>query len=522
MALDAVHEGNCLREQGNLEAALQCFKMAMSLDAECAEAYNYSAVVYFLKGMLAEAEACYGRALELRSDYAEALSNMANLLNVQGKISESYNYYSRALEIRPDLVHARSNFLLSMNYNPDVTQEEIYLQSLKWEQCHLGRLKAMTRKTSKCLNRPGKLRIGYVSPDFRTHSVSYFIEPLLRAHDRNKYEIFCYSDVTCPDNVTCRLKAICTEWRDIARMTDYEVISQIIDDEIQILIDMTGHTGKNRLSVFMAKPAPVQVSWLGYPNTTGLSSMDYRLSDKIADPEGESDRWYTERIVRLKHGFLCYAPPIDAPPVVNRPFYKNGFITFGSFNSLPKLSPLLISVWSQILIKVENSSLLLKSRFFTDTSLRENYLNQFSLHGIKRDRIKLLSAEPDTKRHLEKYSEMDIALDTFPYNGTTTTCEALWMGVPVVTICGNRHAGRVGASILHRVGLNALIANDIDAYVDIAISLANDHKYFSKLSRNMRWRVLKSPLCDSGRFAYAVEKEFTDMWSFLKRNNISV
>lgn len=522
LALDAVNEGNRFREQGNLEVALHCFEKAMTIDPECAEAYNYAAVVCFLKGMIAEAEDYYGRALELRSDYAEAFNNKANLLNVQGKIAESNHYYSRALEIRPDLAHARSNFLLSMNYNPDVTQEEIYLQSLKWEQCHLDRTKMMIRKTFKFSTSPEKLRIGYVSPDFRTHSVSCFFEPLLRAHDRNKFDIYCYSDVISPDDTSRRLQTICKEWRDIAGMTDEDVTHLIIDDGIHILIDMTGHTGKNRLSMFMTRPAPVQVSWLGYPNTTGLSSMDYRLSDELADPENESGRWYTERIVRLKHGFLSYAPPIDAPPVANRPVNKNGFITFGSFNNLPKLSPSLVSVWSQILNKVEGSSMLLKSRFFADSSLREHYFNQFLSHGINKHRIKLLPAEPDTRRHLEKYSEMDIALDTFPYNGTTTTCEALWMGVPVVTLRGNRHAGRVGASILHRVGFNVLIAEDIDAYVKIVEKLANDRKYFSKICRNMRWRVLNSPLCDSGRFANTVEKAFTGMWSCWKLNNLSV
>lgn len=508
-ALHIVAEGKRLRSLGNLDLALDAFSFALKIDPDCAEAYNYSAVVYFERGRLTEAERLYDRALEIRENYAEALNNKANLLNVQGRIVESYNCYAKAVAIRPELFQIRSNLLLSMNYNPLLYQQEIYEESLKWESCQPSIVTRFIHPKSQLSISPKKIRIGYVSPDFRCHSVAYFLEPLLKNHDKNCFEIFCYSDVVRHDATTTRFRSYADVWQDTHEMNDDELAQCIYHDDVHILVDLTGHTANNRLRVFAAKPAPVQVSWLGYPNTTGLSTIDYRITDDIADPEG-ADCFYSEKLMRLASGFLCYLPPKDAPPVSERPHIRNRFITFGSFNSIPKISPELVAVWAAVLKRVKGSEILLKSKYLADPTIRSRCLGLFAEFGIRPERIKLLGAEPSMNEHLNRYAEMDIALDTFPYNGTTTTCEALWMGVPVVTLKGDRHSGRVGASILSHVGLNEFIAVSSDEYVNIAVRAA--HNIDSLVLNSVRERLLASPLCNGDLFARSFESALRDMW----------
>lgn len=507
--MQIVAAGKLLRAQGKLDMALDAFSSALEIDPDCAEAYNYSAVVFFDRGRLAEAERFYKRALEIRENYAEALNNMANLLNVQGRIAESYNSYAKAVAIRPDLFQIRSNLLLSMNYNPSLSQQDIYEESLKWESCQPSIVTRFIHPKSQLSIAPKKIRIGYVSPDFRCHSVAYFLEPLLKNHDKNCFEIFCYSDVVRHDGTTARFRSYADVWQDTHEMNDDELAQCIYHDDVHILVDLTGHTAKNRLGVFAAKPAPVQVSWLGYPNTTGLSTVDYRITDDIADPE-DDDNFYTEKLIRLSSGFICYQPPKDTPPVSERPFIRNQFITFGSFNNLPKISPKLVAVWAEILKRVSGSTIMLKSKYLTDTMIRNRYLGLFAELGIRPERIKLLGAEPSMNEHLNRYSDMDIALDTFPYNGTTTTCESLLMGVPVVTVKGDRHASRVGASILSHVGLNEFIAVSSDDYVNIAVCVAQN---IDSLVRNsVKELLLASSLCNGDLFARSFESALCDMW----------
>ena len=265
------------------------------------------------------------------------------------------------------------------------------------------------------------------------------------AHDRNEVEIFCYAEVKRPDRMTAKIRGLADQWRSTVGMGDDALARRIFEDRIDILVDLAGHTANSRLKVFARKPAPVQVTWLGYPGTTGLPVMDYRLTDEITDPEGDGDQYYTETRVRLKDGFLCYLPPDDAPAVSSPPVLKSGGITFGSFNNLAKVNEKVVDLWSRILCRVPGSSLLLKSKPLADKPTQRRYIDLFIKNGVMPDQIKMLSATASIPEHLACYDRVDIGLDPFPYNGATTTCEALWMGVPVVVLRGDRHAGRVGA-----------------------------------------------------------------------------
>ena len=356
-----------------------------------------------------------------------------------------------------------------------------------------------------------RLRVGYISRDFTTHSVAYFLEPLLANHDRAAFEIFCYSDVERPDATTARLRTYTDHWCSIVGQSDDAVTGKIRGDAIDILVDLAGHSKGNRLLVFARRAAPVQVTWLGYPNTTGLRSMDYRVTDEISDPTGVAEKLATETLIRLPGGFICYRPASETPELLDPPSRVNGAITFGNFNSIAKLTPEIISLWSQLLNRIPGSKLLLKSNGLGDEVLRARILGNFETGGIDPTRIELLGWTTSTYFHLALYNKIDIALDTSPYNGTTTTCEALWMGVPVVTLVGDRHAARVGASILTQIDMTDCIALNEAAYVDIAFSLANDPEKLNLIRRSCREKLRSSPLMDEAGFARQMEAAFHTM-----------
>src|SRR5262249_25869327 len=301
------------------------------------------------------------------------------------------------------------------------------------------------------------LRIGYVSPDFRQHSVAYFLEPLLRGHDRQQVEVFCYGDVARPDSVTTHLQELADHWLVTVGTSHQALAERIRTDRIDILVDVAGHTAGNRLLVFARKPAPVQVTWLGYPNTTGLKAIDYRLVDAVTDPAGEADAWASESLVRLEGGFLCYGALTDAPAPTLPPCLGTGTITFGSFNNPAKVSAATFDAWAKLLSRLPQARLLLKGTPFADAATRALFLARLDERGVAAERVDLMGSVSSATQHLALYHRMDIALDPFPFNGTTTTCEALWMGVPVITLRGHRHAGRVGASLLTQIGLTDLI-----------------------------------------------------------------
>jgi predicted O-linked N-acetylglucosamine transferase (SPINDLY family) len=335
---------------------------------------------------------------------------------------------------------------------------------------------------------------------------------LLERHDHRQFEVFCYSNWPRADAITARFRSSADHWKEISRLNDQQAAKLIRADAIDILVDLSGHTGLNRLLVFAQKPAPVQVSYLGYPGTTGLGTIDYRLTDDLADPVGLTDQFHTEALHRLPHTNWCFAESGDSPPVEPQPATRQGHLTFGSFNNLAKVTGAMLQVWASILRQVSGSRLLLKAAAFGSAGAQERVRQSFAAQGIDVSRLSLYGPQPDHSAHLALYGQMDIALDTFPYHGTTTTCDALWMGVPVITLAGQTHVSRVGLSLLSNIGLPELVAFTPDQYVQIAVELAKDPNRMDALRRGMRARMLASPLMDAAAFARDMEAAYRQMW----------
>ncbi|MDH5189019.1 MAG: tetratricopeptide repeat protein [Rhodospirillaceae bacterium] len=495
--------GAAFKDMGKLDDAIASYHKALAIKPDDAEAHNNLGIAYKDLGRTDEAMSSYGKAIAINPDYAEAHNNLGVVFKDTGRLDDAIASYRKALAIKPDFAEAHSNLLMTLNYDAKVKEVDIVEESRNWNQRHTLEL-AKTQDHDNDQSPDRRLRIGYVSSDLRQHSVSYFFEPLLAAHDPSIVETFCYAGVAVPDSTTRRLEKFADNWRWTVGMSNDALAEKIRSDGIDILIDLSGHTAGNRLLVFAQKPAPVQATWLGYPNTTGLEAMDYRIVDAVTDPENMA----IETLVRLKNGFLCYRPPDNAPNVTHR--HTNDPLTFGSFNNTAKISAPCIELWSQILTKVPDSNLLLKSKQFSDASTRELYRNRFADHGIDPERLDIRGNIKTVKSHLDAYSLVDVCLDSFPYNGTTTTCEALWMGVPVVTLCGDDHRSRVGASILKRVGLDDCVAENAQSYVTIAAELARDTSRRMELRAGMRDNM--STLCDGVSFAREMEKAYRSMW----------
>jgi predicted O-linked N-acetylglucosamine transferase (SPINDLY family) len=353
-----------------------------------------------------------------------------------------------------------------------------------------------------------RLRVGYISPDFRRGPLAAFIEPVLAAHDPSQVEVFAYAELARADEVTERLQSLVHSWRRTRDGGDDQVADQIRADKIDILVDLAGHTANHRLGVFARKPAPVQVTYLGYAGTTGLGTVDFRLTDAIADPAGEPAH-HVEEVVRLPGCFCCYAPPTDAPEI--GPYTEHHPVTFGSPHKLIKLNDRVIELWARVLQVVPNSRLLLCRNTLNGETLTY-WRRRVESHGIAHDRVELRQAVQSAEGYLATYQEMDVLLDVFPWTGHAVTCEALWMGVPVVTLLGDRFAGRMSASVLTSLGLTDLVATNADQYVTIAARLANDRSGLARLRSELRERMRESPLCDAGRFTKGLEESYRWMW----------
>ncbi|NVL89828.1 MAG: tetratricopeptide repeat protein, partial [Desulfobacterales bacterium] len=495
-----------------LDEAISSYQKAIQLKADYVIAYNNLGAAFNGQGKLGEAVSCYQKALQLNSDYAEAYNNLGNAFKDQGRLDEAVSSYQKALQLKPDFAVAHSNLLFSLHYNSSIDTVQLFTEHQQWAAQHAAPLAATIRPHLNKKSPDRRLRVGYVSPDFCMHSVAYFIEAILASHDCSAFEVFCYSDVVGPDTVTDRFKGLASCWRDIVGMSDEQVADLIRDDQIDILVDLAGHTAYNRMLMFARKPAPVQVTYLGYPNTTGLPIMDYRITDTWADPLHKTDRYHTEKLVRLPHGFLCYNPPNDVPEVGKLPAVERGRVTFASFNNLSKVTPEVVALWSSIMTAIPNARLIMKSRALADTGTRQRLQAMFAQNAVSTDRIKLIGFLPPFAEHLSLYNEVDIGLDTFPYNGTTTTCEAVWMGVPVIVLAGDYHASRVGVSLLSNIGLTDLITETSDAYVDTAVRLAGDLNWLQQMRTNLRHMITRSNLTDAQRFTGSLEDAYRQMW----------
>lgn len=503
--------GNALGDLSLKEEAIGCFRDAVAAAPEYADAYyNWGSLCVRL-GQLREAADKFRAALAIDPHLAEAESGLAWALRDLGRTEEAVEACRRALQLRPEDADTHSQLLFSLLHLSAVDPRQVFDEHRDWERRHAARYSLNVAMHGNLREPQRRLRVGYVSGDFRRHSVAQFFEPVLARHDRGGFEIFCYYNLDFVDATTQRLRRHADRWRDISSLGDDEVADLVLSDGVDILVDLSGHTKNNRLLVFARKPAPVQITWLGYPNTTGLASLDYRISDAIADPPG-AESLASETLLHLPCGFLCYQPPSEAPAVEASPASTAGYVTFGSFNSLAKVNAEVIGLWQRILAAVPRSRLLVKAQSIVDPYSRVACVERLVAQGIPPDSLDCALGTGTLAEHLAAYHKVDIALDPFPYNGTTTTCEALWMGVPVVTLAGNHHAGRVGASLLTRVGMEDMIARTPDDYLDTAIALARDPARLSALRAGMRDRLAASPLMDAFKFTRSLEHAYRSVW----------
>jgi protein O-GlcNAc transferase len=505
--------GNSFLKRGETDNAIINYQKALEINPDSAEVYFSLGNIFREKQDFNNAIACYQKVIEIDPTNSLVYNNLAVALKEIGKINEAEHCLRQAIEKAPSCQVYYSNLLFLRNFNSQYDAQSIFYEHLQFaKRFKQPQSSVIVRHANRrIINR--RLKIGYVSPDFKFHSVAFFIEPVLSMHDREHFEIFCYSDFPFPDQVTRRIQRNTDQWRNIVGISDEELYDLIRRDEIDILVDLAGHAGSIRMLFFARKPAPIQVSWIGYPATTGLSTIDYKLVDKYTDPPGMTEQFYTEKLMRLPESFLCYLPPSDSPEIIDSPpSLRTGHVTFGSFNAFAKLSPEVLTVWIKILKAVPNANLIMKGKSFSDRTVREEIIDFFNHKEIDNKRIELIHWLPSTREHLEQYNKIDIALDSFPYNGTTTTCEAMWMGVPVITLAGTTHASRVGVSLLSNVGLPEVIAKTYDEYRDIAVNLAADTERLQLLHKKIRLNMMNSPLTDAKQFTLNLEKCYQTMW----------
>jgi predicted O-linked N-acetylglucosamine transferase (SPINDLY family) len=503
--------GVSLWHAGNAEEGITHLRAAVAGKPDSPDYLNTLAAVLEEQGAYDEAMRLLEHAATLSPPRAEVESNLAKRLTAVGRAEEAIAHYCRAMELNPLESRIADNFLLALHYLPDSTPEQIFQEHLDWAERHANPLAAKIEPHANDRDPNRRLRIGYVSPDFYAHAVADFIEQILANHDRERFEVTCYSDVRKPDVYTERLRRLPEHWVDVARLRDDELARRVRDDQIDILIDLAGHTALNRGLVFARKPAPVQVTYLGYPDTTGQTQIDYRITDAFADPPGKTEAWHTEQLVRLPRSFLCYLPYRDLPDVSPLPADAGGAFMFASFNNLSKVTPRVIQTWSRLLHEAPGSRLMVKA-VALEASMQDDIRQRFAQHGITADRLELIGRVHEFADHLALYQRVDLALDTFPYHGTTTTCEALSMGVPVVTLVGRTHVSRVGLSILSQVDLGELAAGDVDQYIAMAVKLAADRERLRALRASLRDRLRQSPLTDGPGVTRELEAAYRTMW----------
>ena len=494
-----------------LDLATEALEQVLETDPDLVEARVILASILFRKRD-------FSRLTELLSgieaqgmDAANAVNLSGMMMVAQGKIEEGLEAMALVDELAPTSAELQMTRIMYLNYHPEISREALFREHQTFGARFAGRVAPVAPRSDLTADHERRLRIGYVSPDFRAHSVSYFAAPVFQAFDRERFDVVAYAHVTKPDHVTAHLRELVSEWHEITFLSDQKLAEKIRDDRIDVLVDLGGYTADTRLLALTGRPAPVQISYLGYPNTTGLPQVDYRITDGLADPD-DADDFYTETLIRLPRSFLCYAIPSHAPPVGPPPFERNGHVTFGSFNNLNKVNRKVVVLWSQVLHAVPGSRLLLKAHSASDAFTQNHLRGVFAEMGIDQERIEFVEFKTAPTEHLAVYNEVDVALDTFPYHGTTTTCEALWMGVPVITLIGDRHAARVGASLLGSIGFTAGITTSPDEYVTTARLMAEHPDLIRAARAALRADVARSPLCDMNDHARALEEAYRAVW----------
>ena len=494
---------------GNSAGAIEAMELALRLEPDNFSSWLSLAIMLNDLKRNEEAERAARRALALEPQSPDALRLLSLVLCAQGFSTQALEPLRTFIEIEPTRFESQSFELGLLNFDETLSAPEIFDKHRQFgarlEQAFPARFERYLGTADK----DRRLRVGYVSADFCTHPVMLFLIPVLERHNREHFEIFCYSTTASSDRITERLRGLCDQWVDVTDMSNQKMAERVHADAIDILVDLTGHTRLYRLPVFSQQPAPIQATWIGYLNTTGLSRMDYRLCDARTDPLETSQALHTETLIHLPNSQWCYRPFIEKEVAVASPVEKNGYVTFGSFNSALKITSVMCRRWGELLSRVPNSRLLMVD--INSEQKRESIRFDLFEMGISDDRIEFLP-RVDLPVYYDLFSFIDISLDTFPYGGGTTTFDSLWMGVPVVTATGWTPASRSAASILSALGLDAWVAPSIDRYVEVAAGLAEDHQTIIELRRTLRQKLKASPLTDEATFVRDLEAAYRQMW----------
>ncbi len=501
--------GVIAHQAGRNDVAVDLIRQAIAIHPNYPEAHLNLGVALYENRQLPEAIAACRQAVALNPNLPKAHNNLGNACKEAGRLDEAITCYRRAIALDPSYTDAHSNLLYTLLFHPSYDSVALADEHRHWHRQFAEPLRKFQQPHANDRDTERRLRIGYVSPDFWHHVTCHFLTPLLEAHDHARFEIFCYASVRRPDAITERLKKSTDVWRDALALRDDALADQIREDKIDILVDLSQHMAQNRLLVFARKPAPVQVAWLGYPGSTGLEAMDYRLTDACMEPEGAAWSESVETAVRLPDSWFCFNPLDEFPVTGGLPALREGYVTFGSLNNFCKVNDAVLRLWSRVLLAVPGSRLLLQC---PEGDHRDRLRPLFESHGIAADRVQLIARTATRAEFLDLFQRIDIALDPFPYNGGTTTCEALWMGIPVLTLPGSLIVSRIGLSILSAVGLPELAADSEDGYVGLAASLSGDLPRLAHLRSTLRERMKASPFMDAPRFARNVEKAYRQMW----------
>lgn len=536
--------GNSYLQQGKAFLALQSYRKALALEPEFEEAHfnhalldgtadhlrqavnylkkkieekgrsldllNRLAIAQMANLQYGEAEAACREMIKKQPAFAAAYVTLGNIVSINGDAQQALECYETALQYRPGDVFVHSNVLFEMNYLADRGPAEVFKRHLQWAEEQERPLFDPSKKFSNSRDKGRRIRIGYVSPDFHTHPVGHLTKGVIKSHNKTEFEVHCYSRVAKPDHVTRDLEQAVDFWHDTLGVADVAVAEQIEEDGIDILVDLTGHTAGHRLLAFARKPAPIQATWVGYFHSTGMASIDYFISDPYTSPKG-SGQFFSETPVWLPNTRFCYTPPDEVPPVVEPPYLKNGFVTYGCFNKLSKMTGRVIDTWAQILLRAPGARLWLKSYPLCEPDVRDHVLKEFASRGVAPERI-ILKPSSNHAEMLKEYGEIDICLDPFPFTGGMTTFEALLMGVPIITLALQPVVSRQTASALSNLGLNDLIHETIEDYIQGAVALAADKNRLAEIRRTIRPAMERSPLRDVEGFTRDLENLYRRMW----------
>jgi len=505
--------GIAYEKLGKKEEALDNFLKAIKIKPEYAEVYTNIGLLFLDKIEYEKSLEYFKKSIELKPNYEKAYNNLGNLFNSLGKFNDATEKYYQAIKIKPNYASAYSNLLFNLNYKTDF-DSKIYLSEVEKFRLNCKPAKKLNLKFTY-EKKPKKLKIGFISADFGNHPGGYFTLNTLRELRKKDFELVAYSNFNRSDEFVHHFRPLFSKWNSIEGMQDEEVAQQIVDDGIHILLDLQGHSSKNRLPIFFYKAAPIQATWLGQ-GSSGILEMDYFIGSPHITPKSE-EKYYVEKIIRLPEISQCFTPPDFDIKINSLPALKNNFITFGCLNKFSKMNDEVIALWSKILLSVPKSKLLLKSREFKNEVIKKNNLEKFKKHNINEDRLIIIGHSKTRREVLETFNKIDIALDPFPFQGNTSTCEAAWMGVPVITLKGNRYLFHFGESINSNLNMNNWIADNQNDYIEKAIKFSSDLNKLEEIRMNLREKALRSPVFNSERFSIYFSEMLWSMWNKFRK-----